>query len=110
MQACLENVDAIAIVVNRADRSSLDYAELKLDGLDQSTSVVLFVMDTDHDIQISDQELSQYVRRRRLPFFHLPPHSLDLKYFAPFYNSFCDFLISSKKTNKNASVSESSLS
>ena len=89
----------MAIVVNRADRSSLDYADNKLEVLSHgNTVVVLFVMDTDQDLQGSDQELSQYARRRRLPFFHLPPHILDIKYFAPFYNSFCDFLFSTQHT------------
>lgn len=97
----------MAVVINRADRLSLEYADTKLEALTQgNTSVVLFVMDTDHDIQVNDQELSQYARRRRLPFFHLPPHILDLKYFAPFYNSFCDFLFSS--LNKVLPASENS--
>jgi hypothetical protein len=93
----MEKTDAVAIVVNRADRTSLDYADSKLDSLSQlNSTVVLFVMDTDLDVQVHDQELSQYARRRRLPFFHLPPHTLDIKYFAPFYNSLCDFVFSSQ--------------
>ncbi|XP_032781534.2 ciliogenesis and planar polarity effector 2 isoform X1 [Daphnia magna] len=93
--ACLEKTDAVAIVVNRADRTSLDYADSKLDSLTHSV-VILFVMDTDQNVQIHDQELSQYARRRRLPFFYLPPHTLDLKYLAPFYNSLCDFVFSNQ--------------
>nr|CAH0108802.1 unnamed protein product [Daphnia galeata] len=97
IHACMEKTDAVAIVVNRADRTSLDYADSKLDSLSQlNSTVVLFVMDTDLDVQVHDQELSQYARRRRLPFFHLPPHTLDIKYFAPFYNSLCDFVFSSQ--------------
>ena len=95
----MEKTDAVAIVINRADRSSLDYADSKLESLTQiNSAVVLFVMDADHDNhdKIHDQELSQYSRRRRLPFFHLPPHTLDIKYFAPFYNSLCDFVFSSQ--------------
>ena len=87
----------MAIVINRADRSSLDYADNKLEVLTHgNTAVVLFVMDTDQELQVNDQELSHYARRKRLPVFHLPPHILDIKYFAPFYNSFCDFLFSTQ--------------
>jgi len=76
---------------------------IKLDSMNlANTSVIILVIDTDLEIQVLDNDLVQLARRKRLPFFHLPPLTLKIKYLVPFYNSLCDFLYAFKQ--KNAAV------
>ena len=84
------------MVINKADRSTFDFAEAKLATLSQGSVVIIFVIDTDQEVQVDDEDLTQLARRRRLPIFHLPSHTLNTKYLAPFYNSLCDFLYSAQ--------------
>lgn len=98
-QACGDKADAIAVVINRGDRSTLNYIENRLDSaIDGEPVVIGFVVDTDHEVQIFDHDLDKLLRDRRLFLFYLPSNTLNTKFPVCFFNALCDFLYSLKKS------------
>jgi|ERR1711928_85816 len=95
---CCEKADVIAVIINRGDHSTLNYAENKLDSTDGEAVIVGFVVDSEHEEQISDHELDKLQRNRKLFLFYLPPNAMNTKFLAPFFSSLCDFLYSLKKS------------
>jgi len=105
--ACNDTADAVAVVINRGDRSTLEYFEKKLDSIiEGGPAVIGFVVDAEHTVQIHDQDLDKLRRNKRLSLFYLPPNTFNTKYLAPFFNNLCDFLYS---LNKSAIIIHSDL-
>ena len=89
----MEKADAVAVVVNKCDKSTLDYLENKYETIIATCpNILVFVLDTELEPQIHDQDLLDMARTKRLPLFHLPNQFLSPKQLAPLFNSISDFL------------------
>jgi len=97
--ACSDKADAVAVIINRGDRSTLNYIENKMESMTDGDPVVIgFVINSESEVQIQDHDLDKLLRNRRVLLFYLPLNATNTKYLAPFFNSLCDFLYSLKKS------------